>query len=104
MLILFQLIWIATCAMVLCVYVGWGAARLALPESLRPHMGLFVPLVGYAITIWLGYLGVSSELNLRWSLALLLALATALNMLAWRRGERPRPLAAAREHAAPLAL
>lgn len=102
--VLFQIIWIAACALALCVYAGWGAARLALPAALRPQAALFVPLVGYALTIWLGYLGVSSVLNLRWSLALVLLLATALNLLAWRRGERPRPLAAAREHAAPLAL
>ena len=40
----------------------------------------------------------------RWSLALLLILATALNLLAWRRTGQPRPLAALREHAAPLGL
>jgi hypothetical protein len=102
--LLFQIIWIAACALALCIYVGWGAARLALPTALRPLGALLVPLVGYAITIWLGYLGVSSVLNLRWSLALLLALATALNGLAWRRGARPHPLAGLREHAAVLAL
>ncbi|MEO7910495.1 MAG: hypothetical protein ABIV47_12675, partial [Roseiflexaceae bacterium] len=99
-----QIIWIAACALALCIYVGWGAAHLALPKALHPQVALFIPLVGYAITIWLGYLGVSSVLNLRWSLALLLALASALNVLAWRRGTRPHPLATLREHAAPLAL
>src|SRR5213083_1939040 len=67
-----QIIWITACALALCIYAGWGATQLALPASLRPQAALFVPLVGYAITIWLGYLGVSSVLNLRWSLALLL--------------------------------
>jgi hypothetical protein len=99
-----QIIWIAACAMALCMYVGWGAVQLALPASLRPQSALFVPLVGYALTIWLGYLGVSSILNLRWSLVLLLALATLLNLLAWRRGARLRPLVALREHLAALAL
>jgi len=99
-----QILLIAACSLALCIYVGWGAIQLALPESLRPQAALFVPLVGYAITIWLGYLGVSSVLNLRWSLALLLALATALNLLAWRRGARLHPMTALREHAAPLAL
>jgi len=102
--LLLQIIWITACALVLCIYVGWGACQLALPEALRPQAALFIPLVGYAITIWLGYLGVSSVLNLRWSLALLLVLATALNLLAWRRGARLHALAALREHAAPLVL
>lgn len=99
-----QIIWITACALALCIYVGWGASYLALPASLRPQIALFIPLVGYAITIWLGYLGVSSVLNLRWSLVLLLALATLLNLLAWRRGTRPHPPAAFREHAPVLAL
>jgi hypothetical protein len=102
--LLLQIIWIAACALALCIYVGWGACHLALPKALRSQVALFIPLIGYAITIWLGYLGVSSVLNLRWSVALLLALATALNLLAWQRGARPHPLAALREHAAPLAL
>src|ERR1043165_4182157 len=89
-----QILWIIACALALCIYAGWGATQLALPAALRPLAALFIPLVGYALTIWLGYLGVSSVLNLRWSLALLLALATALNGLAWRRGARPHPLAA----------
>jgi hypothetical protein len=104
LLLFTQLVLISICALSLCIYTGWGAARLALPDALRPHGALFAPLIGYAITIWLGYLGVSSVLNLRWSLALLLAIATALNLLAWRHSGPPRPLAAAREQAAPLAL
>ena len=102
--LLLQIIWIAACALALCIYVGWGATQLALPAPLRPQAELFVPLVGYAITIWLGYLGVSSALNLRWSLALLLVLATALNLLAWRCGAHLNPLPALREHAAALTL
>ena len=99
-----QLTLILLSATALCLYTGWGAARLALPASLQPQAALFVPLIGYAITIYLGYLGVSSVLNLRWSLALLLLIATALNLLAWRRTGRPRPIAALREQAAPIAL
>src|SRR3954454_4602303 len=102
--LLLQIIWIVACALALCIYTGWGATQLALPASLHPLAALFVPLVGYALTIWLGYLGVSSVLNLRWSLALLLVLTTALNLLAWRRGARPDPLATLREHAALLVL
>jgi hypothetical protein len=103
-LLIAQMLLIIACALALCIYVGWGAAQLALPAALHPQMALFVPLVGYAITIWIGYLGVSSVLNLRWSLALLLLLATVLNLLAWQRGARPHPLVALREHAAALAL
>lgn len=86
-----QIALITSCALALCVYVGWGAARLALPAALRPSGALFVPLVGYAMTIWVGYIGVSTVLNLRWSLALLIGLATLLNGLAWRSGARPQP-------------
>jgi hypothetical protein len=99
-----QLTLIVLSATALCLYAGWGAARLALPPLLRPQAALFVPLIGYAITIYFGYLGVSSVLNLRWSLILLLVLATALNLLAWHLTGRPRPLAALRDHAAPIAL
>jgi hypothetical protein len=104
LILLAQLALIVACATGLCLYVGWGPARLALPESLRSQAALLAPLVGYAIVIYLGYLAVSSRLNLRGALALLLLLASALNWLAWRRAGRPRPLAALREHAAPLAL
>jgi hypothetical protein len=38
-----QIIWIAACALTLCIYVGWGASQLALPASLRPQAALFVP-------------------------------------------------------------
>jgi len=99
-----QLTLIVVSATALCLYAGWGATRLALPTSLRPQAALFAPLIGYAITIYLGYFGASSVLNLRWSLIVLLALATVLNLLAWRLTGRARPLTALREHAAPIAL
>src|SRR5262249_19839084 len=54
--------------------------------------------------VWVGYLGVRRVVCVGWVLGLLLALSTALNLLAWRRGGRPHPFTAAREHAAPLAL
>jgi hypothetical protein len=99
-----QIALIVACALALCSYVGWGATALGLPASLRPFAALLSPLIGYAITIWLGYMGASTVLNLRWALALLLLLASALNLLAWRRGARPRPIAALGQHLAPLAL
>lgn len=88
-MIVLQLAWIVCCALALCCYVGWGVCRLALPAALATHRALFVPLVGYALCIWVGYLGVSSVLNLRWSLVALLALATMINVLAWRRTGAP---------------
>lgn len=77
-------------ALILCCYVGWGATMLALPSALRSYATLCIPLVGYALTIWVGYLSVSTILNLRWSLLVLLLLATFLNILALLRGARPR--------------
>jgi hypothetical protein len=89
LVVLAQITLIVACALALCAYAGWGACALGLPPSLRPFGGLLAPLVGYALVIWLGYIGVSTVLDLRWSLALALALATLLNLLAWRRGARP---------------
>src|SRR5262245_65436279 len=79
------------CALALCIYVGWGATWLGLPKPLRQLGPLFAPLVGYAIALWVGYMGVSTALNLRWSLAVLLLLATGLHILAWRRRWHPPP-------------
>ncbi|HET9222050.1 MAG TPA: hypothetical protein VFO07_06080 [Roseiflexaceae bacterium] len=90
LVVLGQITLIVVCALALCVYAGWGACALFLPRSLRPFGGLLVPLVGYALVIWLGYLGVSTILDLRWSLALVLIVATALDVIAWRRGARPQ--------------
>jgi hypothetical protein len=104
LVVLGQITLIIVCALALCIYVGWGATALSLPSALRPFGALLTPLVGYAITLWAGYMGVSTALNLRWTLALLLALATALNLLAWRRGMRPDPLKVLRDHLPLLAL
>jgi hypothetical protein len=87
-IVLGQITLIVGCALALCVYVGWGAAALGLPEPLRRFAAPLTPLVGYALTIWFGYISLSSGLNLRSSLALLLLLATFLNMTALRRGAR----------------
>ncbi|GAB4216411.1 MAG: hypothetical protein OHK0022_57510 [Roseiflexaceae bacterium] len=90
MAVLLPVLWICACALALCCYVGWGATRLALPQPLRPFAAPLVPLVGYALVLWVGFTGVSTALDLRWSLGLLLALATALNLLALRRDGPPR--------------
>ncbi len=89
-MLIMSILIIVGAALLLCCYVGWGATMLALPQALRSYATLCVPLIGYALTIWVGYLGVSSILNLRWSLALLLLLASILNVLALRHGARPR--------------
>lgn len=94
-----QLLWIGAVALGLCLYAGWGAVRLALPEAWQPLAGLLALPVGYALLIWCGYTSVSTALDLRWSLVVALVLATLLNLLALRLGHRPafwRPL---RDHA-----
>src|SRR5690606_29385394 len=79
------------CALAFCIYVGWGASGIALPRMLRPHAALLTPIVGYAIACWIGFMGVSTVLNLKWSLIITLLLATILNIWAWKKGLRPRP-------------
>lgn len=84
---------ILSCAAILAVYVGWGVARLALPEALTPFRAPLTPLIGFAILLWLGYLLTSLAVNLRWALPAILAGATIVNTLAWRGAGPPRPLA-----------
>ncbi|MDW8215253.1 MAG: hypothetical protein RMJ55_16995 [Roseiflexaceae bacterium] len=52
-------------AAALCCYVGWGAARLALPSSLAPFRAPLTPLIGYVILLWSGFMLASLALNLR---------------------------------------
>jgi hypothetical protein len=86
-----QISLITFCALAFCIYVGWGASGIALPRMLRPHAALLTPIVGYAIACWIGFMGVSTVLNLKWSLIITLLLATILNIWAWKQGLRPRP-------------
>ncbi|HEX9370953.1 MAG TPA: hypothetical protein VF897_08100, partial [Roseiflexaceae bacterium] len=104
LVVLGQITLIVICALALCFYVGWGATALGLPAPLRPFATPLTPLIGYALAIWLGYMGVSTALDLRWSLATLLALATALNLAAWWRGARPRLAVLRRENLPIVAL
>jgi hypothetical protein len=90
--LLIELTIIVAAAALLCIYVGWGVARLALPPSLMPFRAPLTPLVGYATVLWTGFMLASLALNLRWTLVVLLAGATMLNVLAWRAEGRPRPL------------
>ncbi len=88
-----ELSFVLIVAAALCCYVGWGAARLALPASLAAFRAPLAPLAGYAILLWSGFMLASLALNLRWTLVVVLAGATALNIVAWRSGGSPRPLA-----------
>ena len=90
--LLIELTIIVAAAALLCIYVGWGVTRLALPPSLMPFRAPLTPLVGYATVLWVGFILASLALNLRWTLVVLLAGATVLNILAWRAEGRPRPL------------
>lgn len=91
--LLIELTIIVAAAALLCIYVGWGVARLALPRALAPFRAPLTPLIGYATVLWIGFMLVSLALNLRWTLVVILAGATAFNVLAWRAEGRPRPLA-----------
>ncbi len=97
LIVALQILFSTICTLALCMFVGWGPARLGLPATLRPYAPLLAPLLGYAIAMWAGYIGVSTILNLRWSLGVLLLAATALNTLAWRRTGPPH-ITALREH------
>lgn len=88
-----ELSFVLIVAAALCCYVGWGAARLALPSSLAAFRAPLAPLAGYAILLWSGFMLASLALSLRWTLVVVLAGATALNIVAWRSGGSPRPLA-----------
>jgi hypothetical protein len=88
----------------LCLLVGWGSTRLALPDALRSDSALFTPLIGMGLLMCLGYAAVSTSLSLRQALPLIVLLALALNLLAWRRHGPPRLIPALRQHALLLAI
>ena len=48
-MLLFELAAVIIAATVLCLYTGWGVARLALPASLAPFRAPLVPLISYAV-------------------------------------------------------
>jgi hypothetical protein len=92
-----QLLVTLAAATALAGWCGWGLARLALPAALQSYRALLTPLLGYALAIVVGYWFVWTVSGLVPALAVLLLAATALNVLAWRRGGPPR-LGARREH------
>jgi hypothetical protein len=93
-----QLLLILGATTALACWCGWGLARLALPEALWPYRGLLTPLLGYALAIVTGYWFVRTVSGVPLALVGLLAVTSALNILAWRRGGPPRLIRAARNH------
>src|SRR6187455_511920 len=92
-----QLLLIFGAATALACWCGWGIARLALPDSLQPYRTLLTPLLGYALTIVVGYWFVWTVSGLAPALLLLLLATGALNVIAWRRFGPPQ-LGALRAH------
>ncbi len=72
--------------------------RLLLPATLQPWRAILTPLVGYALTVVIGYWVVRFVGGLGLALGLLLPLGGVLNWLAWRRLGPPRILTALHQH------
>lgn len=85
-------------ASALALWNGWGLARLLLPATLQPWRALLAPLLGYALTILVGYWVVRLVGGLGLALGLLLPLGGLLNGIAWRRYGPPNLAAALRMH------
>lgn len=83
------LLFILLVVFLVCWYAGWGLSRLCLPAPLASYQHLLALPIGFAYATWLGYIGVSTVLNARWSLLIVGATATALNLVAWRRTGPP---------------
>ncbi len=85
-------------ASALALWNGWGITRLLLPTTLQPWRAILTPLVGYALTVVIGYWVVRFVGGLGLALGLLLPLGGVLNWLAWRRLGPPRILTALHQH------
>lgn len=85
-------------ASALALWNGWGLARLLLPAALQPWRALLAPLLGYALTILVGYWVVRLVGGLGWALGLLLPLGGLLNGIVSRRYGPPDLAAALRQH------
>src|SRR5215217_2898434 len=80
-----QLLLILGAATALACWCGWGIARLALPDALQPYRILLTPLLGYALTMVVGYWFVWTVSGLAPAVLVLLLVTGALNGLAWHR-------------------
>jgi hypothetical protein len=87
---LLHLLTILAAATGLALWAGWGLTRLALPAPLHLYRWLFVPLIGYALVVLVGYWCVRTIAGLATALVILAALTSATNALAWRRTGPPR--------------
>lgn len=85
-------------ASLLAFWVGWGIARLLLPPVLQPWRALLAPLMGYALTIVIGYWVVRFLGGLGLALGILLPLGGLCNGLAWWRYGPPRISIALRQY------
>lgn len=85
-------------ASLLAFWVGWGIARLLLPSVLQPWRALLAPLMGYALTIVIGYWVVRFLGGLGLALGILLPLGGLCNVLAWWRYGPPRISIALRQY------
>lgn len=85
-------------ASALALWSGWGLARMALPAALQPWRAVFAPLLGYALTILVGYWVVRLVSGLGLALGVLLTIGGVLNWLAWRRYGPPNFLAVLQHH------
>ena len=85
-------------ASTLALWNGWGLARLLLPAALQPWRAVLAPLLGYALTILVGYWIARFVGGLGLALMLLLPLSGWLNWLAWRRYGMPNLAAALNQH------
>lgn len=82
----------------LAFWVGWGIARLLLPSVLQLWRALLAPLMGYALTIVIGYWVVRFLGGLGLALGILLPLGGLCNVLAWWRYGPPRISIALRQY------
>lgn len=92
MLITLHLFFFGLFSLAFLAYLGYGPARLLMPQEWEEEHGLLAPLVGYLLLLLVGYYAVRTVLNLVGALVVLAVLGTAFNVLAlwqWWRGRRP---------------
>ncbi|ACL26573.1 hypothetical protein [Chloroflexus aggregans] len=96
--LVFELILVLLVASLLAFWNGWGLARLLLPAAVAPWRALLSPLLGYALTILVGYWVVRFIGGLGWALGLIALLSGWFNWLAWRWYGPPQIIMALHHH------
>ncbi|MGB9736701.1 hypothetical protein [Chloroflexus sp.] len=94
----FELVLVLLVASLLAFWNGWGLARLLLPAVVSPWRALLTPILGYVLTILVGYWVVRFIGGLGWALGLIALLSGWFNWLAWRRYGPPQIITAIRHH------